>query len=391
MGNKTSKNSDDTKDTEQQQPQQKSITLADVDKMIKDKDPTIKTEFGLEFEIWYKILKDHTMKTHLVQLTNQQAMAIVALCEHKKDHNRTLEQSQQTVINTIIQTIDDLITENNYTENGVFIRFSHRSPKDAVFKIDKDKFAEAFKDISLRIYKQDKELIKSSEFDESALIINSALRGLVLAASNFQCIKTGKKAMEVAGHSHRVFRDFKIGDLDHGQDFKPFMIIREFYHNLQFEAEFRCFVMKNKLTVITQYHSLCYVKFLVDNKDEIKKSILKYWEETVHPLMKEKEIESYVLDVVWLKKDDGGDEEKKENDDCDGDGYNWIVIELNPMCTNAGAGLFEWTKDYEMFLDGTCTDFRVREEMYGMTPKELEDGLDAFKDTVKFLEEQNGR
>ena len=147
-------------------------------------------------------------------------------------------------------------------------------------------------------------------------------------------------------------------------------------------------IQKNELNVITQYHSLCYVKELVDNKDKIKDSIINYWNKTVHPLMKENEIESYVLDVAWVKKQDGDDEnDEKKEDDKDGD-YNWIIIELNPMCTNAGVGLFDWKKEYGLFLNGP-TSFRVRETMHNMTPKELEDGMDAFQETIAFLTEQN--
>ena len=145
--------------------------------------------------------------------------------------------------------------------------------------------------------------------------------------------------------------------------------------------------------MITQYHALCYVPFLVENKDKIKQSIINYWKDTVHPLLKENNIESYVLDVAWLKKmddrvEDDNDDEKKDVEENDLDDYNWTVIELNPMCTNAGACLFEWTKEYQLFLNGDTTDFRVREEMSKMTPKELEDGLEAFKDTVQFLKTQ---
>merc|ERR1712228_480972 len=67
-----------------------------------------------------------------------------------------------------------------------------------------------------------------------------------------------------------------------------------------------------------------------------------------------------------------GDDEHNLNDDGDKKENDWniFVIELNPFYKSAGAGLFDWRSDRELFLNGPC-EIRIRNEL---DPK----GIDYF-------------
>ena len=178
--------------------------------------------------------------------------------------------------------------------------------------------------------------------------------------------------------SQRIFQDFKLGQLVLGEEnFKPKLILREFNHNIDFEYEFRCFVFKDNITAITQYNSMIYLYKVVEYKKEIQDGMIKFWKENIHESMKEKGISSYVMDLGMLKKGkmekgDGDKDEEEKKDDGDGGDvvFEFILIEMNPFCTNAGAMLFDWKKDVKILTNQPLT-FRILEDVYSEKPKKL--------------------
>ena len=67
--------------------------------------------------------------------------------------------------------------------------------------------------------------------------------------------------------------------------------------------------------------------------------------------------------------------------------FEWIVIEVNPIGTNCGAGLFDWVEDCALFFNNDSeTHFRVKEDMPVVEPQKLSDGLgEVFQQTVQQL------
>jgi len=92
------------------------------------------------------------------------------------------------------------------------------------------------------------------------------------------------------------------------------------------------------LNALTQYFSFLYFKDLVDNKKEIEKRIVEFYDSIKGCLPHN----SYVIDFLVLID-------------------RVLVIELNPFHAGAGAALFNWKTDRERFLNGPF-EFRITTE-----------------------------
>merc|ERR1712087_74552 len=118
---------------------------------------------------------------------------------------------------------------------------------------------------------------------------------------------------------------------------------------------------------ITQYISCVDYHGLYAQKEQIKDRTVKFYEEKVREHIP---LDSFVIDVLVLgiRLDEEHElnlnvEEKQQDDGI-------YIIELNPFYKSAGAGLFDWKTDRELFLNGPC-EIRVRD---GPDPK----GTDYF-------------
>jgi len=107
------------------------------------------------------------------------------------------------------------------------------------------------------------------------------------------------------------------------------------------QMEFRAFVHKNSLNAITQYFSFCYFPQLVKEKDDILKRVVDFFNSKVRDALQTHE--SYVIDFFVLKE-------------------KILIIELNPFHIGAGAGLFSWKDNREVFMNGPL-EFRIVETM----------------------------
>ena len=204
---------------------------------------------------------------------------------------------------------------------------------------------------------------------------------MTIASCKGLCVKSGEEAIKLIIYSQRIFQDFKMGQLMIGEDeYKTKLILREFNHNIDFEYEFRCFVFKNKITAITQYNSMIYLHKIVKNKQKIQEGMKRFWRKNIAECMMENGISSYVMDLAMLKK------ENKENDDNDDekkgdDEFEFILIEMNPFCTNAGAMLFEWKEDVKI-LTNQPLEFRILENVYSEKPEKLTSELNELFDEL---------
>lgn len=339
-------------------------TLKEIEEMLITKDKSIKNQ-NLDFQDWYPILKDLTMPSKMIELSSDEIKAIIYECEKNiLKHNKNSDK-YSNILSNLTSKYNQIITEFN---NKCFIRYSHRSPKDSVFKLNQTQFILKLKQKSIEIYNKSKNI--SNNFSKQKLIINSLLIALVLIASEFQEMNNGNNAINFACYSKRIYRDLKIAELE---SIKTYVIFRQFF-NLDFMYEFRLFIINGKLNIITQYHSLCYLIDIINNKNNIEKSIKEYWKNYIHDKMKTGGHVSYVVDICRLNDENVGE-------------YKWIVIEVNPIGTNCGTGLFDWEKDWKCFFDERerCY-FRVREDMFDVAPDKLPDGIgDMFNQVYQFM------
>jgi hypothetical protein len=135
--------------------------------------------------------------------------------------------------------------------------------------------------------------------------------------------------------SQRVVEDLKlalrIDDMKH-QAF----IFREWTDG-SIEGEYRMFIAPDsnttppsvKLTAISQYIQMYYSERVCKVQEEIRQFLIKYQQETIHPLLQAHYPKGYVLDVSVLNLHSPPSE------------WTAYVIEVNPFLHTAGRCLFE--------------------------------------------------
>jgi len=277
----------------------------------------------------------------------------------------------------IEQFMDDQKDHNmtSQSNHGIFLRFSNRSPKDSILRMHKDTFHPNVQKLATEIYYTQMDDLR--QFSKEAQVVNAILRSLTILSSSQLCIKDSQMAMDLVLYSERLFADFKLGELIKGDDYRTQLILREFNHNIDFECEFRCFVFQNAMTCISQYGSLIFVPRIVKHKDQILKSIVKYWSSNIQPLMEKAGILSYVLDLGLLKEKTDENKNKKEDEKEKEEEYmDLVLIEINPFCTKAGPLLFNWEKDIELMLTSNPVTLRITEAPYDHKPDKLTSEVD---------------
>ena len=344
----------------------------------------------LDFEKWYPIVSDHTMKSEIIDCNEDEISAMLKAYEFNRysdssDIYAKLDQNTQKILKDLTAKIDDFISRNNYQESGIFIRFSNRSPKDAVLKMGKKEFESNVRNNAIKIYQNSKKNIQGTKnWSDNGRIVNSIMRSLVLQTSYDLCVYNGSKAIELIIRSDRIYTDFKMGQLLKGnENYKSKLILRRFEHLIDFESEFRVFVYKGNITGISQYNYFSCLTKILDNKELIVDKIELFFKDKIHPKMKENDITSYVMDVGLMhaninSKDSNNsdskqtgdadldekekDQEKEkqmevktqesennnDNDDDNNKLGDLILIEINPFVTRAGALLFDWQKDVKL-------------------------------------------
>ena len=192
------------------------------------------------------------------------------------------------------------------------------------------------------------DIIKTQNRNENATIIDALISWYVATAQLLK-MRKGEDVIKIFARSFRCLEDLQ-GTLRLGEEY---MDIRNDYVPVTPHGEYRCFVHDKKMNAITQYLSNMYFKELPPNKEKIKERILKFYEEKVKHYVP---MDSFVIDFLLI--DSANDDVKDENENGDD---TIFVIEFNPFYKSAGAGLFDWKVDRELFLNGPC-EIRVRDE-----------------------------
>jgi len=264
--------------------------------------------FGLD--TWYDKLTKYTFPTKTIPLEYEEALLIL---NYNKE---SLENSKEA--KAFEKKLDDVL-QNEYS----FIKLNTRSPKDVAHSSHEKK---KYQDIILS------ELKYIQDRKNHDQILHAFVRGQMKSLK----IQTGKEAIELLTNSYRIREDL-MKNINFGKEhFKSKLEIRKWVSVVPEhpECEFRCFVHQSNMNAASQYFCELYSDYISSNKEKIGKMILKFFNEVLKEPLRSHD--NYVIDLFM--------------DRTDGDKF--YVIELNPFHIGAGACLFSWKLDRDLFLNG---------------------------------------
>jgi len=293
----------------------------------KEEDTESFLQYRRQFEMdqYYDKLSKYTFKTRFVQLEVEETKAW-------REYNRggKLDSIQEANLNSLKQKLENEISFFVKSGSNAFVRLSTRSPKDAADKIPS-------KLIPLFV-NQLKIQMETSKSEGKELDNNDKLIALRKAFFQVMSVKSAEEVMNLMMFSSRAVSDIKRA-LDY-IDKTPWnlkLIVREFV-DIPIEGEFRGFVHERSLNCVSQYYSDCYFPTVHHNKENIKNSILNYFQ-LVKDLI---EPPSYIIDFVVMKD-------------------HLMIVELNPYGKGTGGCLFDWQKDLHVIENGPF-ELRVNEK-----------------------------
>jgi len=157
-------------------------------------------------------------------------------------------------------------------------------------------------------------------------------------------VKSGKEAIEVLSHSHRIWQDLVAYREVRGSKSEMSLILRP-WTNIPAWGEFRGFVYNRQLVAISSYNRAVHFPHVVEKKDLIEKKIKEYFsiiEPKVIP-----ELKNFICDFAFL-------DENLEK---------MVIVELNQYRDYEGnatnAELFDWVKDDKILTGQAPFEFRV--------------------------------
>ena len=271
--------------------------------ILKDEEDYYRLLRETYFEDYYDLIKDFTFKSDIRILSLEEIRTVL---QANKEFTET--GSSDTVdLTSVKNKIDESIAairEVTGSECKVFVRFSSRSPKDAIYLL------EAFPT-----------LIQEKLQELNSTDIYAKLHAFYMASTEILAISSGSEAVDLFRKSSRI-----VGDLEHCLEVSEPMnlIVREF---VQFPVknELRGFVYQGSLTALTQYNRTCYFPDQLETKVEVEEKVHTFMEGFIDAMRSL--LESFVVDIVV---DTAGQVR---------------VVEVNPFGELADSCLFSWTKD----------------------------------------------
>ena len=271
--------------------------------ILKDEEDYYRLLRETYFEDYYDLIKDFTFKSDIRILSLEEIRTVL---QANKEFTET--GSSDTVdLTSVKNKIDESIAairEVTGSECKVFVRFSSRSPKDAIYLL------EAFPT-----------LIQEKLQELNSTDIYAKLHAFYMASTEILAISSGSEAVDLFRKSSRI-----VGDLEHCLEVSEPMnlIVREF---VQFPVknELRGFVYQGSLTALTQYNRTCYFPDQLETKAEVEEKVHTFMEGFIDAMRSL--LESFVVDIVV---DTAGQVR---------------VVEVNPFGELADSCLFSWTKD----------------------------------------------
>jgi len=225
----------------------------------------------------------------------------------------------QLALEKLEHLIDEILNEK--FPNGAFVKLNTRSPKDVpIYDFQNN-----------RLWKMIQNEIESKpglERDASHQVWS-----FIKCTNRFLKVTSGSEAVYLLSNSTRIQEDVRKMLPFRNAGLPIQLVIREWCDECpeRPEFEFRGFVYKGKLNALTMYFSCNYSPQLHEQKSKVEHLITTFFYENITHKISHM---NYVIDF-YVAQDD-----------------TVKVIELNPFHIGAGAGLFSWKNDRELFMNG---------------------------------------
>ncbi|KAH3746147.1 cell division cycle protein 123-like [Pelomyxa schiedti] len=260
-----------------------------------------------DLDTWYEVLREHTYETIFVELTKQDAAAMVSVHEGKAVG---AAQAKATV-DSIREKLHAAMSSMGGT---AFVKLSSRSAKDSPIAAAKTK----------RVFE---EFIAGITDPKPSL--NTLMQGLTIAYIQGMKMESATEAMDVLLSSDRVYQDLLMALERPASEWRQSILVRKWV-SLPLAHEFRGFIFNNKLTALSQYYCFCTWPELISVQDRVVPLIQAFFEtvKDIVPVSDHTYIMDFVLDMA----------------------HNRVyIVELNPFGDYEGMGadtaLFSLTKD----------------------------------------------
>eukprot|EP00026_Physarum_polycephalum_P011538 Phypoly_transcript_11772.p1 GENE.Phypoly_transcript_11772~~Phypoly_transcript_11772.p1 ORF type:complete len:347 (+),score=55.63 Phypoly_transcript_11772:89-1129(+) len=286
-------------------------------------------------EQYIEIIKPWTFKSQFIQLSREALELLISFHQKfsKDPGTRSDFRNNEPLIN-LAKQIDEAKKEMGV--DGIFVRLSSRSPKDAALLLPD--FASLYQKEIEDVRKENNAVCASDASLAPNSETNTKLHALYRASTVALRASDGLSAIDLLITSKRI-----QGDLEQAlQQKEAFnVVVREFIF-FDVKYEFRGFVYGKKMTAITQYNELVYFPLLLLQKEKIQKKILEFFNNELMPKLTS--LSNYVIDFILIEK---------------GDSFDTYIVELNPFAEFAGGGLFSWVSDLDVLMGKKPLEFRL--------------------------------
>lgn len=321
--------------------------LSLVEAASKEKEETRRRYFfATGLDRWYLSLKDKTFRSEFVEITPNEARAIVSYWEnnfqHKSSHD-TVPNETAIAIPELLRDLSDRISamiSSISPHKGAFVKLSTRSPKDSHVA-----FAKAREAYTARSHTTVGP--NASPNDKLILLAEVVIESLR--------VRNGCEAIKLLLSSDRVGEDLEYALEPGDQDFakRICLVIREWVE-IPLWAEFRGFVWGGKLTSIGQYNHPVMFPQLKVQALSIKADLESFFATVKDQIP----LDRYIIDFAWTKD-------------------QVYLVEVNPfdgeIVFPASTGLWSWDKDRDQMMNGPL-EIRIREDE--QNPDTLKSTLD---------------
>ncbi|KAL9644525.1 hypothetical protein ABK040_009389 [Willaertia magna] len=333
------------------------------------------------FENYYDYIKQYTFPSTYFLLTLEEAQHLVGwgkkwkeqfeeITKKKQDQdlneridliNRIMKEWKEsdTVLQQLALKIDEEKKKLN-TNNGIFIRLSTMSPKDAVTN------RPSFIEDSFEIYKEIVELEKEQQinFGKEA---NRQLYALYIASTQTMKVENSFDGIQLLIESDRAQQELtKMVETEGEREIR--LIVREFV-NFDVGLEFRSFIYNNQLCALSQYNPYVYFPHLVKHQDEILKSIQQF----INDRIKEGSIplRNFSLDILLINNSAKNKTCCSVDNETRAEDLQVKIIEVNALAEFTGTCCFTWEHDRDILMGKKPFEFRL-------TLKEYDNPLQEF-------------
>eukprot|EP00164_Ancoracysta_twista_P000302 GFYU01000422.1.p1 GENE.GFYU01000422.1~~GFYU01000422.1.p1 ORF type:complete len:414 (+),score=90.45 GFYU01000422.1:51-1244(+) len=288
------------------------------------------------FEHWYEAIKDITFDTLMIPLTVDDAHKMREAYEERVIQKReSFSSDVQDAIADIEGRLDQAIDKIAPNGEGVFIKTSCRSPKDAPAAGNvRMRTKQCYKEVATAITQRN---------GGDTLTMDEKIECLLRASTDLLRVERSHEMMELMVSSERVYQDL-LGFIEHLSEGEQTNFIIRKWVPLDVDMEFRCFVNKNVMTGMAQYNwgcvfgRLCEPALNTEILDTLKTFFHREVAQRATGLFAD---DAYVVDFAVTLKDSEGGASGSSSLRVD----QVYVIEINPYQDTTDSAMFDWKKD----------------------------------------------